>query len=76
MTLVETFLFIMILVMLINGLIFFRMFIKLQKKNNELLKKLIEQEINHSYKDGDAMPHSEIEKLKTKFMSQPYERKK
>ena len=37
---------------------------------------IAESIINHSYKDGDAMPHSEIEKLKTKFMSQPYERKK
>ena len=76
MTLVETFLFIMIFVTLLNGLIFFRMFIKLQKKNNELLKRLIDQELNNANSDTGAMPHSEIEKLKTEFMNNPYERKK
>ena len=44
MSLVETFLFIMILVTLFNGFIFFRMLIKLQKRNNELLKMLLEKE--------------------------------
>ncbi len=74
MSLVETFLFIMIIVTLLNGFIFFRMFIKLQKRNNELLRKLIEKE---QFQDtGNAMPHSEIEKLKTQYMKNPYEPKK
>ncbi len=74
MSLIETFLFIMIIVALLNGFIFFNMSIKLQKRNNELLKKLIEKE--GSQDTGDAMPHSEIEKLKTQYMKTPYEPKK
>ena len=74
MSLVETFLFIMILVTLFNGFIFFRMLIKLQKRNNELLKMLLEKERNND--TGNAMPHTEIEKLKTQFMKTPYVHKR
>ena len=56
MTLVETFLFVMIIVTLLNGLIFFRKLIKLQKKNNELLEKLLEKE--RSEDASTAMPHA------------------
>ena len=74
MTLVETFLFVMIIVTLLNGLIFFRKLVKLQKKNNELLEKLLEKE--RSKDTGSAMPHAEIEKLRTEFMKTPYERER
>tara|TARA_B100001179_G_scaffold224389_1_gene203038 strand:- start:108 stop:332 length:225 start_codon:yes stop_codon:yes gene_type:complete len=74
MTLVETFLFLMIIVTLLNGLIFFRKLIKLQKKNNELLEKLLEKERGEDA--SSAMPHAEIEKLRTEFMKTPYERKR
>ena len=74
MTLVETFLFVMIIATLLNGLIFFRKVVKLQKKNNELLEKLLEKE--RSKDAGSAMSHAEIEKLRTEFMKTPYERKR
>ena len=74
MTLVETFLFVMIIATLLYGLIFFRKLGKLQKKNNELLEKLLEKE--RSKDAGSAMPHAEIEKLRTESMKTPYERKR
>lgn len=74
MSLVELFLFIMIIVTLLNGFIFFRKLIKLQKKNNELLTKLLEKQKNGN--TGDVMPHTELERLRTQFMKTLYKPKR
>ena len=66
MSLVETFLFIMILVTLFNGFIFFRMLIKLQKRNNELLKMLLEKERNNDRTNEGQKIKQEIKKERDK----------
>ena len=43
MELVQLFLFIMIVLTLLNGLIFFKRLIKLQEENNKLLTKLLSE---------------------------------
>ena len=56
----------MIVLTLINGLVYFKKLIKLQEENNELLKKLLKEDIKEE--NNDALPYNEIEKLKTEFM--------
>ena len=63
---IQLFLFIMIVLTLINGLVYFKKLIKLQEENNELLKKLLKEDIKEE--NNDALPYNEIEKLKTEFM--------
>ena len=66
MHIIQLFLFIMIVLTLINGLVYFKKLIKLQEENNELLKKLLKEDIKEE--NNDALPYNEIEKLKTEFM--------
>ena len=63
---IQLFLFIMIVLTFINGLVYFKKLIKLQEENNELLKKLLKEDIKEE--NNDALPYNEIEKLKTEFM--------
>jgi len=73
MKLVALLLFVMIILTLINGLVFMKKLIALQKENNALLKELL-QNISNKKSDEDApMPHTELEKYKTQFMQNPYQ---
>tara|TARA_B100001057_G_C22829038_1_gene942605 strand:- start:1236 stop:1466 length:231 start_codon:yes stop_codon:yes gene_type:complete len=73
MKLVALLLFIMIILTLINGLVFMKKLIALQKENNALLRKLIDSKSTEK-SDGKApMPHTELEKYKTQFMQNPYQ---
>ena len=72
MKLIALLLFIMIVLTLINGLVFMKRLIKLQKENNNLLKEIANK--NNDTKDENApMPHTELEKYKTQFMQNPYQ---
>tara|TARA_Y100000768_G_C23962477_1_gene676101 strand:- start:1235 stop:1465 length:231 start_codon:yes stop_codon:yes gene_type:complete len=73
MKLVAFLLFVMILLTLINGLVFMKKLIALQKENNDLLKKLLENKPNKAKDDNGPMPHTELEKYKTQFMKNPYQ---
>ena len=66
MELVQLFLFIMIILTLLNGLIFFKRLIKLQEENNKLLTKLLSQK--QSSDNSHAMASEDLEKLKTEYM--------
>ena len=54
MHIIQLFLFIMIVLTLINGLVYFKKLIKLQEENNELLKKLLKEDIKEE--NNDALP--------------------
>ena len=72
MKLIALLLFIMIILTMINGLVFMKKLIKLQKENNNLLKEIANK--NNDTKDENApMPHTELEKYKTQFMQNPYQ---
>ena len=72
MKLIALLLFIMIVLTVINGLVFMKKLIKLQKENNNLLKEIANK--NNDIKDENApMPHTELEKYKTQFMQNPYQ---
>tara|TARA_Y100000992_G_scaffold110435_1_gene71873 strand:- start:9 stop:221 length:213 start_codon:yes stop_codon:yes gene_type:complete len=66
MELVQLFLFIMIVLTLLNGLIFFKRLIKLQEENNKLLTKLLSEK--QSSENSQAMASEDLEKLKTEYM--------
>jgi len=66
MHIIQLFLFIMIILTLINGLVYFKKLIKLQEDNNKLLKKLLKE--NNKKESSGALPYNEIEKLKTEYM--------
>tara|TARA_Y100000768_G_scaffold140913_1_gene105036 strand:+ start:16417 stop:16647 length:231 start_codon:yes stop_codon:yes gene_type:complete len=73
MKLVALLLFIMIILTLINGLVFMKKLIALQKENNALLSKLLEVSSNKKSDENTPMPHTELEKYKTQFMQNPYQ---
>ena len=66
MELVQLFLFIMVVLTLLNGLIFFKRLIKLQEENNKLLTKLLSEK--QSSDNSQAMASEDLEKLKTEYM--------
>ncbi len=66
MELVQLFLFIMIVLTLLNGLIFFKRLIKLQEENNKLLTKLLSEK--QSSDNSQAMASEDLEKLKIEYM--------
>ena len=66
MELVQLFLFIMIVLTLLNGLIFFKRLIKLQEENKKLLTKLLSEK--QSSDNSQAMASEDLEKLKTEYM--------
>ena len=73
MKLIALLLFVMIILTLINGLVFMKKLIKLQKENNNLLKKIAESKNDTTENDNTPMPHAELEKYKTQFMQNPYQ---
>ena len=73
MKLIALLLFVMIILTLINGLVFMKNLIKLQKENNNLLKKIAESKNDTTKNDNAPMPHTELEKYKTQFMQNPYQ---
>ena len=73
MKLVALLLFIMIILTLINGLVFMKKLISLQKENNTLLKEILDNISNKKNNDNAPMPHTELEKYKTQFMQNPYQ---
>jgi hypothetical protein len=73
MKLIALLLFVMIILTLINGLVFMKKLIKLQKENNNLLKKIAESKKDTTKNDNAPMPHTELEKYKTQFMQNPYQ---
>lgn len=73
MKLIALLLFVMIILTLINGLVFMKKLIKLQKENNNLLKKIAESKNDTTKNDSAPMPHTELEKYKTQFMQNPYQ---
>ena len=66
MELVAGLLLIMVILTLINGIVFFKTLIKLQKENNDLIKKLLSNE--KSDDKPKAMPSADLEKLKYEYM--------
>ena len=73
MKLIALLLFVMIILTLINGLVFMKKLINLQKENNNLLKKIAESKNDSAKNDKAPMPHTELEKYKTQFMQNPYQ---
>jgi hypothetical protein len=73
MKLIALLLFVMIILTLINGLVFMKKLIRLQKENNNLLKKIAESKNDTTKNDNAPMPHTELEKYKTQFMQNPYQ---
>ena len=73
MKLIALLLFVMIILTLINGLVFMKKLIKLQKENNNLLKKIAQIKNDTTKNDNAPMPHTELEKYKTQFMQNPYQ---
>ena len=73
MKLIALLLFIMIVLTLINGLVFMKKLIKLQKENNNLLKEIANNKSNDNKDENAPMPHTELEKYKTQFMQNPYQ---
>ena len=69
MEIIQLLLFIMIVLTLLNGLIFFKKLIKLQEETNALLRKLSENHNSIENKSGNPMPSEDIEKLKTSYMA-------
>ena len=73
MKLIALLLFVMIILTLINGLVFMKKLIRLQKENNDLLKKISENKNNTTKNENTPMPHTELEKYKAQFMQNPYQ---
>ncbi len=73
MKLVALLLFVMIILTLINGLVFMKKLISLQKENNTLLKEILENISSKKNSENAPMPHTELEKYKTQFMQNPYQ---
>ncbi len=67
MEIVAGLLLIMVILTLINGIVFFKTLIKLQKENNELIKKFLIKEEKADNK-SKAMPSADLEKLKYEYM--------
>ena len=73
MKLIALLLFVMIILTLINGLVFMKKLIKLQKENNNLLKKIAESKKDTTKNENTPMHHTELEKYKNQYMQNPYQ---
>ena len=69
MEIIQLLLFIMIILTLLNGIIFFKKLIKLQEEANVLLKKLLENKNSIDNRSNNPMPSEDLEKLKTSYMA-------
>ena len=69
MEIIQLLLFIMIILTLLNGILFFKKLIKLQEETNNLLKDLCDKKSDINLEDSrNAMPSEDLEKLKASFM--------
>ena len=69
MEIIQLLLFIMIILTLLNGIIFFKKLIKLQEEANILLRKLLENKNSTDNRSNNPMPSEDLEKLKTSYMA-------
>ena len=69
MGIIQLLLFIMIILTLLNGIIFFKKLIKLQEEANVLLRKLLENKGSTDNRSNNPMPSEDLEKLKTSYMA-------
>ena len=76
MKLIALLLFVMIILTLINGLVFMKKLIRLQKENNDLLKKIAESKNNTTKNENTPMTHTELEKYNTQLKQNPYKPRK
>jgi hypothetical protein len=63
---IQLLLFIMVILTLLNGIIFFKKLIKLQQETNQLLLKILAK--NDNVKKSDAMSSEELEKIKHEYL--------
>ncbi len=67
---IQIFLFVIILIALVKGLLYFKKLIKLQEENNSLLRKLCDRNQTKNNKDSkNAMPTEDLEKLKASYIA-------
>tara|TARA_X000000368_G_scaffold354885_1_gene296480 strand:+ start:602 stop:829 length:228 start_codon:yes stop_codon:yes gene_type:complete len=69
MEIIQLLLFIMIILTLLNGIMFFKKLIKLQEEANVLLRKLLENKGSTDNRSNNPMPSEDLEKLKTSYMA-------
>ena len=70
MGLIQLLLFIMIILTLVNGLLYFKKLIKLQEETNTLLRKLYDKNQSKNKKvSKSAMPTEDLEKLKASYIA-------
>ena len=63
---IQLLLFMMVILTLLNGIIFFKKLIKLQQETNQLLLKILDK--NKNVKKSDAMSSEELEKIKHEYL--------
>tara|TARA_B110000438_G_C15299593_1_gene430554 strand:- start:57 stop:278 length:222 start_codon:yes stop_codon:yes gene_type:complete len=63
---IQLLLFMMVILTLLNGIIFFKKLIKLQQETNQLLLKILAK--NDNVKKSDAMSSEELEKIKHEYL--------
>ena len=63
---IQLLLFMMVILTLLNGIIFFKKLIKLQQETNQLLLKILAK--NKNVKKSDAMSSEELEKIKKEYL--------
>ena len=63
---IQLLLFMMVILTLLNGIIFFKKLIKLQQETNRLLLKILAK--NKNVKKSDAMSSEELEKIKHEYL--------
>tara|TARA_B110000305_G_scaffold116287_1_gene130635 strand:- start:526 stop:747 length:222 start_codon:yes stop_codon:yes gene_type:complete len=64
---IQLLLFMMVILTLLNGIIFFKKLIKLQQETNQLLLKILAK--NKNVKKSDAMSSEELEKIKHEYLN-------
>ena len=69
MEIIQLLLFIMIILTLLNGIMFFKKLIKLQEEANVLLRRLLENKNSTDNRSNNPMPSEDLEKLKTSYMA-------
>ena len=69
MEIIQLLLFIMIILTLLNGLVFFKKLIKLQEETNALLRKLLKNQNSTDNKSYNPMLSEDLEKLKISYMA-------
>ena len=69
MEIIQLLLFIMIILTLLNGLVFFKKLIKLQEETNALLRKLLKNLNSTDNKSDNPMLSEDLEKLKISYMA-------